>query len=65
MEKKGEGLVEYGLIIGLIVVIVLAVVLALGPQIKVLLKGPEIKVEEPGTPTTGIGTPTETETPTE
>lgn len=64
MKKKGEGLVEYGLIIGLIVVIVIAVVLALGPQIKVLLKGPEIKVEEPGTPTETFST-NETGIPTE
>jgi hypothetical protein len=50
--KRGEGLVEYGLIIGLIAVIVIAVVLALGPQIKVLFKGPEpVKKEEVGTPT--------------
>lgn len=65
MKKKGESIVEYGLIIGLIAVIVIAVVLALGPQIKVLLKGPEIKIEEPGTPTIQRGTPTETGTPTE
>jgi len=65
MKKRGESLVEYGLIIGLIAVIVIAVVLALGPQIKVLFKGPEIKVEEPGTPTTSIGTPTTPGTPTE
>jgi|GEM_PF-4207844 len=63
--KKGESLVEYGLIIGLIAVIVIAVVLALGPQIKVLFKGPEIKIEEPGTPTTSLGTQTKTGSPTE
>ncbi|HAW50465.1 TPA: Flp family type IVb pilin [bacterium] len=68
MDKKGESIVEYGLIIGLIAVIIIAVVLALGPQIKVLIKGPEIKVPEPGTVTETIGTPTETigpEIPTE
>ena len=52
MKRKGEGMVEYGLIIGLIAVIVIAVVLALGPQIKVLFKGPEAIKELPGTPTT-------------
>ncbi len=66
MKRKGEGMVEYGLIIGLIAVIVIAVVLALGPQIKVLFKGPEAIKELPGTPTTQaeIGTTTTTATAT-
>lgn len=33
-SNRGTGLVEYGLIIGLIAIIVIAVVVALGPQIK-------------------------------
>lgn len=33
-NEKGQGMVEYGLIIGLIAIIVLAVFIALGPQIK-------------------------------
>ncbi|MEW6481456.1 MAG: hypothetical protein AB1397_00350 [bacterium] len=66
MKKKGESLVEYGLVVGLIAVIIIAVALALAPQIKVLLKGAEVKVEEPGTPTTQLqGTPTATGTITE
>ncbi|MDI6751976.1 MAG: Flp family type IVb pilin [bacterium] len=60
MKRKGEGMVEYGLIIGLIAVIVIAVVLALGPQIKVLFKGPEAIKELPGTPTTQAEVATET-----
>lgn len=32
--SRGQGVVEYGLIIGLILIIVLAVFVALGPQIK-------------------------------
>lgn len=32
--ERGQGLVEYGLIIGLIAIIVIAVIVALGPQIK-------------------------------
>ena len=33
-SSRGQGVVEYGLIIGLIAIIVLAVFVALGPQIK-------------------------------
>ena len=33
-EEAGQGMVEYGLIIGLIAIIVIAVFVALGPQIK-------------------------------
>lgn len=32
--NSGQGVVEYGLIIGLILIIVIAVIVALGPQIK-------------------------------
>ncbi|MBU1487892.1 Flp family type IVb pilin [bacterium] len=35
-NEKGQGMVEYGLIIGLIAIIVLAVFIALGPQIKAM-----------------------------
>lgn len=38
-EEDGQGVVEYGLIIGLIAVIVVAVFIALGPKIKELFKG--------------------------
>lgn len=34
--ELGQGAVEYGLIIGLIAIIVIAVFVALGPQIKVM-----------------------------
>ena len=34
MRESGQGMVEYGLIIGLIAIIVIAVFVALGPQIK-------------------------------
>ena len=33
-DEGGQGMVEYGLIIGLIAIIVIAVFVALGPQIK-------------------------------
>jgi pilus assembly protein Flp/PilA len=33
-SEKGQGLVEYGLIIGLIAIIVVAVFIAIGPQLK-------------------------------
>ena len=38
-NEKGQGMVEYGLIIGLIAVIVVAIFIALGPQIKSLFQG--------------------------
>lgn len=38
-DEKGQGMVEYGLIIGLIAVIVVAIFIALGPQIKKLFQG--------------------------
>lgn len=38
-NEKGQGMVEYGLIIGLIAVIVVAIFIALGPQIKKLFQG--------------------------
>lgn len=37
--EKGQGIVEYGLIIGLIAVIIVAIFIALGPQIKKLFEG--------------------------
>ena len=33
-DEGGQGMVEYGLIIGLIAIIVIAVFVALGPQLK-------------------------------
>jgi len=38
-NERGQGMVEYGLIIGLIAVIVVAIFIALGPQIKKLFQG--------------------------
>ncbi|MEW6607530.1 MAG: Flp family type IVb pilin [bacterium] len=38
-KERGQGMVEYGLIIGLIAVIVVAIFIALGPQIKKLFEG--------------------------
>lgn len=38
-DERGQGMVEYGLIIGLIAVIVVAIFIALGPQIKSLFQG--------------------------
>lgn len=38
-KEEGQGIVEYGLILGLIAVIVVAVFIALGPQIKKLFTG--------------------------
>ncbi|MDI6793645.1 MAG: Flp family type IVb pilin [bacterium] len=35
-NEEGQGMVEYGLIIGLIAVIIIAVVVGFGPQIKTM-----------------------------
>lgn len=35
-NKKGQGMVEYALIIGLVAIVVIAVLVLLGPQINVL-----------------------------
>lgn len=37
-DERGQGMVEYGLIIGLIAIIVIAVFVALGPQISNMFK---------------------------
>ena len=37
-EEEGQGMVEYGLILGLIAVIVVAVLIALGPKIRRLFQ---------------------------
>ncbi|MFP4686478.1 MAG: Flp family type IVb pilin [bacterium] len=36
--EKGQGMVEYGLIVGLIAIIVIAVFVALGPQLTALFE---------------------------
>ncbi len=37
--ERGQGMVEYGLIVGLIAIIVIAVMVALGPQIVGMFEG--------------------------
>lgn len=46
-NENGQGMVEYGLIIGLVAVIVVAIFIALGPQIKKMFGGttPSEKIE--------------------
>ncbi|MFH1961385.1 MAG: Flp family type IVb pilin [bacterium] len=65
-HERGQGLVEYGLIIGLIAVIIVAIFVALGPQIKAIFQGKSAtKVEQTteGTETT-TGTATQSVTGT-
>lgn len=38
-DENGQGMVEYGLIIGLIAVVVVGAIVILGPQIKGLFSG--------------------------
>ncbi len=65
-RERGQGLVEYGLIIGLIAVIVVAIFVALGPQIKAIFQGKSAtNVEQTATGTeTTSGTSTQTVTGT-
>lgn len=38
-DENGQGMVEYGLIIGLIAIVVIVALLALGPKIRNLFQG--------------------------
>ncbi len=40
-DESGQGMVEYGLIIGLISIVAIVVLLTLGPKIKNMFKGAE------------------------
>jgi pilus assembly protein Flp/PilA len=57
-QENGQGIVEYGLIIGLIAVIIVAIFVALGPQIKAIFQGKTSDVDQTieGTQTTNTGT---------
>lgn len=56
---KGQGVIEYGLIIGLIAIIVIAVIVALGPQIKEIWSPDSVQTTAPTpTPTAPGDTPT-------
>ncbi len=48
-EEKGQGMTEYGLILGLLAIVVIGVLTAMGDQLKV--KFDEILVALGGTPT--------------
>ncbi|MFH1097760.1 MAG: Flp family type IVb pilin [Candidatus Desantisbacteria bacterium] len=60
-HEHGQGMVEYGLIIGLIAVIVIAIFVALGPQIKTIFMGKSATSVEQAT----NGTETTTEMATQ
>lgn len=61
-DEQGQGIVEYGLIIGLIAVIVVAIFIALGPQIKKLFEGTTPGKSAEGTKTIESIAPTGTTT---
>ena len=49
-NKKGQGMVEYALIIGLIAVVVIVVLVVLGEEIKGLFGGVATKIQGVQTP---------------
>jgi len=63
-HEHGQGMVEYGLIIGLIAVIVIAIFVALGPQIKTIFQGKSTTSVEQTTNGTSTTTGTTTQTAT-
>lgn len=51
-SKKGQGMVEYGLILALIAVVVIAALTPLGTAVKNLFDGLATPLKPPATPTT-------------
>ena len=45
-DENGQGMVEYGLIIGLIAIVVIAALLTLGPKIRDLFRDVEKQIPE-------------------
>ncbi len=45
-DEEGQGMVEYGLIIGLIAVVVIAALVLLGPKIRDMFNGVNAKFDE-------------------
>ena len=49
-DEEGQGMVEYGLIIGLIAVVVIVALVALGPKIRDMFQDVKDTIDEIGTP---------------
>ncbi|MBQ7101234.1 MAG: Flp family type IVb pilin [Clostridia bacterium] len=49
-DEEGQGMVEYGLIIGLIAVVVIVALVALGPKIRDMFQDVNDTIDEIGTP---------------
>ena len=49
-DEEGQGMVEYGLIIGLIAVVVTVALVALGPKIRDMFQDVNDTIDEIGTP---------------
>jgi pilus assembly protein Flp/PilA len=54
-EEKGATAVEYGIMVGLIAVVIIAVVVILGPQLAAMFQG--VSDQLPAAPTTAPTTP--------
>ena len=49
-DEEGQGMVEYGLIIGLIAVVFIVALVALGPKIRDMFQDVNDTIDEIGTP---------------
>jgi len=55
-EEKGATAVEYGIMVGLIAVVIIAVVVILGPQLAAMFQGVSDQLPEAPATTAGTGT---------
>ena len=54
-DEEGQGMVEYGLIIGLIAVVVIVALVALGPKVKEMFNKVNAELDKAGAGSVGGG----------
>lgn len=57
-DEEGQGMVEYGLIIGLIAVVVIVALVALGPKVKSMFEKVNTELDKAGAAAGGGGAAT-------